>query len=581
MTRTSRPHSTHSLASVLSFKALLLPILLIVAVMPPALAAGPRARAQASVKPGTYPPILIPGSAVPIKWRVEGGTNVSRTWIEGTIYCAGINRNFQEESRSASIGDHGTRIQVPADAERIDFKAWAVIDGVLYESVSRAIYSDYRVNCGEESGSKQDGSGNTWGVDQEWVRFYLGYVDGHSRSTTEPIGNAGNEYDQAIYQTQREGLSAYRFWLSDGVFSGQLEVELRFAELTATGPGERVFDVRIEGETRISDLDVYAVAGGRLVAYERTFTVYLDDDDEMSLDIEFVAKVGEPVLNAVRVSGISGMPQHSGMRRVNTYHDDTYVSTPGTNRNSEDWIRIGFEPLSLWRHDGGVRFPYMHIPWGSTITRAELCLTAYHEEGLGLAGEPVVHVTIYGEDTANPVNFSGDHTSVPDRPRTTASVRWTMTGPWTGAEQKQSSPDLTEIIQELAKVDPGEELTTVVLLLMADEGDSGYREFYSWEGDHDRAAELWYWYVRPEGYWTPTVMPTRTNTRIPTSTWTPTATPTATATATASPTATCTPTPTATSTPTATPEPSPTPSPTLAPHRVLLPLIVKPEGHHR
>jgi len=574
MTDTGRARLIRSLGPI-SLSKTFMAVLLVVVVMPLALAAGPRSRAQASVRPSTYPPILVPGCAVPIKWRVEGGTDVSRTWIQGTIYCAGTNRDFQEESRSTNIGDHGARIQVPADAERIDFKAWAVIDDVLYESVSRAIYSDYRVNSGEESSSKQDGSGNTWGVDREWVRFYLGYVDGHARSTTEPIGNAGNEYDQAIYQTQREGLSAYHFWLSDGVFEGQLEVELRFAELTATGPGERVFDVRIEGETVISDLDVYAVAGGRLVAYERTFLVDLDDDDEMSLDIEFVAKVGEPVLNAVRVSGISGMPQHSGMRRVNTYHDDTYVSTPGSNRNSEDWIRIGFEPAFVRRHDGGVRFPNMHIPWGSTITRAELCLTAYREEGLALVGEPDVHVTIYGDDTANPVNFAGDHTGVPDRPRTTASVRWTMTGPWTGAEQKQSSPDLTEIIQELASANPGEELTTVVLLLMADEGDNGYREFYSWEGDHGKAAELWYWYVRPEAYWTPTVMPTSTNTLRPTSTWTPTVTPTATATATASPTATCTPTPTAT------PEPSPTPSPTLAPHRILLPLIVKPEGHHR
>ncbi|MFH1928156.1 MAG: malectin domain-containing carbohydrate-binding protein [Chloroflexota bacterium] len=572
MTKTRKERSTRSVTSMLLSRVLLLPLLML-SVMPPALAAGPGVTAASPVAAISYPILSAPGAMVPLTWEISAGTTVNQTAIRwDTISHAWDNNyGYQTDIQGGSPGYFYGSIPAPLGSQYIKFKAWARIDGVEYWSDREyTVYYDFRVNCGEETGDRTDQSGNLWQRDRQYTTRYMGYVGGAAVSSTAPIGNTT---DDVIYQTQRAGLSAYRFWVSDGIFAGEFEVELRFAELTATAAGQRSFDVVIEGQTVVSDLDLYATAGP-LTAYDRIFPVILSDEND-TLDIEFVAKVGEPVVNAVRVRGISGTPQYSGMRRIVTYHDDTYVSDPGNNMNSANWIRVGFEPAFSRRHDGGVRFPYMHIPRGSTITRAELRMTAYHEEGVNMADEPDVHVTLYGHRTANPPNFAGNQTWVPDRPRTSASVEWLMTGPWTGGSQQQSSPELKDIIQELADMPGGEELTTVVLLLIADESDTGYRELYSWEGDPNSSAQLWYWYIRPGEYPTPTLMPTYTNTPIPTATWTPTVTPTYTPTATASPTATITPTPTET------PEPTPSPSPTLGVHRVLLPLVMKPEGHHR
>ena len=573
MTKTRKERSTRFVTSLLMSRVLLLP-LLVLSLMPPVLAASPGVTAVSPVAAISYPILSAPGAMIPITWEISEGTTVHKTAIRWDITSHAWDNKYgyQTDIKGGSPGYFYDSIPALLGSRHIKFKAWAEIDGVEYWSDREyTVYYDFRVNCGEESGDRIDQSGNLWQRDRQYMTRYMGYVDGVAVSTNEPIGNTT---DDVIYQTQRSGLSAYRFWVSDGILAGEFEVELRFAELTATAAGQRSFDVVIEGQTVVSDLDLYATVGP-LTAYDLLiFPVVLNDEND-TLDIEFVAKVGEPVVNAIRVRGISGTPQYSGMRPVNTGRDDTYVSDPGANMNSENWIRIGFEPAFSRRHDGGVRFPYMHIPRGSTITRAELRMTAYHEEGVDLAHETDVHVTIYGDRTADPPNFAGNETGVPDRPRTSASVEWLMTGPWTGGSQQQSSPELKAIIQELADLPGGEELTSVVLLLIADESDTGYRDLYSWEGDPNRAVQLWYWYIRPGEYPTPTLMPTYTNTPTPTATWTPTPTPTCTATATASPTATITPTPTET------PEPTPSPSPTLGVHQVLLPLVMKPEGHHR
>jgi hypothetical protein len=50
-------------------------------------------------------------------------------------------------------------------------------------------------------------------------------------------------------------------------------VTLRFAEVTLSGPGKRVFDVAINGRTVLQDFDIAASAGGIRRAYDRTFEV--------------------------------------------------------------------------------------------------------------------------------------------------------------------------------------------------------------------------------------------------------------------------------------------------------------------
>jgi beta-galactosidase len=78
--------------------------------------------------------------------------------------------------------------------------------------------------------------------------------------------------------------------------SGHL-VRLYFTELEDKQPGERVFDVRVEGRTVIEKLDIAAAAGGPRRALSKTFRVNAGAD----LEIEFVPKTGLPLISGLEV----------------------------------------------------------------------------------------------------------------------------------------------------------------------------------------------------------------------------------------------------------------------------------------
>ena len=90
-------------------------------------------------------------------------------------------------------------------------------------------------------------------------------------------------------------MSSYRF----DVENGHYLVALRFAELTATNPGERRFHVTIEDDPVLFNFDVFVQGGGQDVAVDRSFETDVTDGH---LDIEFFSQAGEPIVNAILVT---------------------------------------------------------------------------------------------------------------------------------------------------------------------------------------------------------------------------------------------------------------------------------------
>ncbi|SVB23043.1 uncharacterized protein METZ01_LOCUS175897, partial [marine metagenome] len=58
---------------------------------------------------------------------------------------------------------------------------------------------------------------------------------------------------------------------------GDYQVKLHFMEPENIGAGKRVFDVALQGETVLSELDVARVAGGSRKAIVREFAVTVQD----------------------------------------------------------------------------------------------------------------------------------------------------------------------------------------------------------------------------------------------------------------------------------------------------------------
>lgn len=175
---------------------------------------------------------------------------------------------------------------------------------------------EMRVNAGSSS-AYTDAQGRLWLADQQYVEGNWGYGAGAGWSTGDPI--AGTE-DDPLYQTVHWGYGSwgYKFDVPNGDYS----VELRFVEPYFTEAGKRVFDVQLEGETVLADLDVYTVVGHD-VAYDRTFDVTVTDGQ---LNVDFVSKVDNADIGAIQVV-VSGGPTPTPTATPEGTHTPTPTAT--------------------------------------------------------------------------------------------------------------------------------------------------------------------------------------------------------------------------------------------------------------
>jgi subtilisin family serine protease len=137
-------------------------------------------------------------------------------------------------------------------------------------------------------------TGDFYAVDRAYTVGGFGYVGPSSvRATKHDI--AGTDRDP-LYADLRQGMTDYRFTVPDGTYV----VTLSFSELQLDKAGSRVFGVSLEGTQVLNNFDVWAAAGGRYVALDRTFVVEVTDG---ILDISFTAQRGDsPIINAIIVT---------------------------------------------------------------------------------------------------------------------------------------------------------------------------------------------------------------------------------------------------------------------------------------
>jgi hypothetical protein len=102
----------------------------------------------------------------------------------------------------------------------------------------------------------------------------------------------------AIYKTDRNGNFNYTF---TGLMpSAYHKIDLHFAEISLTAAGQRKFDVAINGQLMLNDLDIIAAAGGAKKALARTFVLKADSTGKVV--IQFTGVVGSAKINGLVIS---------------------------------------------------------------------------------------------------------------------------------------------------------------------------------------------------------------------------------------------------------------------------------------
>lgn len=175
----------------------------------------------------------------------------------------------------------------------------ALVPNVIATNISMTyMFSIYerRVNSG--GGVYTDGSGKDWAGDQAYSSGGWGYVGG--QALDRPGLEIANTTDDVLYQSERWGLTAYEFDLPNGRY----QIRLHLAEVWegAQSPGQRIFDVWIEGERVLDSFDIYAEVGYQ-TATVREFAVEVT---EGQLNIDFSAKINFPKISAIEILGVGG-----------------------------------------------------------------------------------------------------------------------------------------------------------------------------------------------------------------------------------------------------------------------------------
>jgi len=136
-------------------------------------------------------------------------------------------------------------------------------------------------------------------ADQEWgINKDYGYFDGATALYSSGIQINGTDEDE-IFRSERYNQAMYRIVLPAGIY----RVKLMFAENYFNQAGQRIFDVFVQQEKMIQDLDVFAQAGGMQTALIKEVNNVSVTDG--FLEISFGAKINSPMINGIQVELIS------------------------------------------------------------------------------------------------------------------------------------------------------------------------------------------------------------------------------------------------------------------------------------
>jgi hypothetical protein len=245
----------------------------IVELAPPALQLSPLSAALSARQSQQF--TVTGNTGLPVTWSIS--PNVGAISAGGLYTAPDFIPANQTVTVTATGGLHGQ-----------------VARGTVTLRPSAPIFGPIRVNAGGPAYT--DAQGRAWSGD---MGFTAGAV-----WTGQPL--IANSSDPMLYQSVRYGVHSYRFAVPDGSY----QVNLKFAEVTQTAKGKRVFHVALNGARVLSNFDIFAEAGGMRIAIEKSFPATPAGG---AITIQFSSGMaGNPLVSAIEVVSASAAPGGGG-----------------------------------------------------------------------------------------------------------------------------------------------------------------------------------------------------------------------------------------------------------------------------
>lgn len=149
-------------------------------------------------------------------------------------------------------------------------------------------------------------------------------LGGVALATTVPISGAPA---QPLYQTARSWTNSSKAYYQFDLPNGTYGVTLKFAETSATQPGQRVFNLYINDQSVFQNFDIYAAAGGPNSAVDKQYVVAVSDQQ---LEIEFAAITSFPMISAIQIISVAPQAVHEISSKFSIQADTPSVALPDT-----------------------------------------------------------------------------------------------------------------------------------------------------------------------------------------------------------------------------------------------------------
>jgi hypothetical protein len=200
--------------------------------------------------------------------------------------------------RATSSG--GPYVPVAAGVATANFTDPGLLNNAIYYYVVSAVNAAGESDNSVEVAALPGGQAvNCGGGIAGWFGADFGFSGGNTSSTTSTIDLSGltNPAPQAVYQANRYGNSTCT--ISGLTPNVTYWVRLHFAESYWSTAGKRVFNVSINGATRLSNFDIFSAAGAQNKAAIKEFYATANSSGQMV--IQFATVTDNAQVNGIEV----------------------------------------------------------------------------------------------------------------------------------------------------------------------------------------------------------------------------------------------------------------------------------------
>lgn len=153
----------------------------------------------------------------------------------------------------------------------------------------------------------------------------FGFLDGTSASYSSSLQITGTDED-IIFQSEKYGMVTYKIRLPNGRY----DVELMFAENFFDSPGKRIFDVYLEQNRVIENLDVFSIVGNNAAYISEITNTEINDG---VLDIQFAEKIDNAFICGIVITPVStGLIDDENINEIKSFKVEQNYPNPFNGR---------------------------------------------------------------------------------------------------------------------------------------------------------------------------------------------------------------------------------------------------------